>query len=64
MGGSPILTIWGGCGDGFSTTWDVFLDLGFEYCLKCSEIDIASGVVFFSTLSGEIEAYTTTMRLQ
>ena len=54
----------GGCGYGLRATWAVFIELCFEYCLECSEIYIADGVVFFGTLGGWIEAETTSMRLQ
>ena len=36
----------------------------FEYCFECSEIDIASGVVFFGTLGRGIDAQMTEMSLQ
>ena len=40
-----------------------FIEFCFKYGLECSEIYIASGVVIFGTLSGEIEEEMTTMRL-
>ena len=50
--------------DGLHETWDVFLEICFECCLGCFEIDIAARVVFFGTLGGGIESDMTSMRLQ
>ena len=40
-----------------------FFKLCFEYCLECSERDIAAEVVFFGTLYVGIEANMTKTRL-
>ena len=49
-----MLTILGWGGDGLRATWAVFIELCFEYFLKCSEIDIASGAILFGTLCGGV----------
>ena len=46
-GGSRMIKIWYSCGDGLNATQVVFIEFGFEDCLKCSQIDISARVVIF-----------------
>ena len=59
-----MLTDGGLCSDVLHWTRSVFIELWFEYFWEYSDIDIASGVVFFVTLGVCTEAEINAMRLQ